>query len=59
MIETDEQRVMQVMLCLQSNAIKFTQKGGITIQVQISNKEDQDYLEISVIDTGIGIPIED
>ena len=30
-IETDEQRVMQVLLCLQSNAMKFTTKGGITI----------------------------
>ena len=59
MIETDEQRVMQVLLCLQSNAIKFTQKGSITIQVEIIQVEDQEYLEISVIDTGIGIPYED
>ena len=58
-IETDEQRVMQVLLCLQSNAMKFTTKGGITIQVEIIKIQDQDYLEISVIDTGIGIPYDD
>ena len=59
MIETDEQRVMQVLLCLQSNAMKFTQNGSITIQVEIIQEENQDFLVISVIDTGIGIPYED
>lgn len=54
-VKTDEKRVMQVLLCLQSNALKFTRKGSVTIEVSI---EDQ-YLKISVVDTGIGIPIED
>ena len=35
LIETDEQRLMQVILCLQSNAIKFTQKGSVTIKAEI------------------------
>ena len=35
MVRTDEQRVMQVLLGLQSNALKFTQKGSVTVKVQI------------------------
>ena len=31
----DEQRVMQVVLQLQSNALKFTQQGRVTINVSI------------------------
>lgn len=54
-MNTDEKRVMQVLLCLQSNALKFTRKGSVTIEVCIENH----FLKISVIDTGIGIPLED
>ena len=35
MIETDEKRVMQVLLCLYSNAVKFTQNGSVKIIVEI------------------------
>jgi signal transduction histidine kinase len=53
-IKCDENRVMQVLLGLQSNALKFTEKGKVHIKVEIING----YLQISVIDTGIGIPKE-
>ena len=33
MVRTDEERVLQVLLGLQSNALKFTQKGGVKIHV--------------------------
>jgi two-component system aerobic respiration control sensor histidine kinase ArcB len=55
MISSDENRIMQVLLGLQSNALKFTEKGKVQIDVQI----DGNFLQISVIDTGIGIPLED
>ena len=51
----DENRVMQVLLGLQSNALKFTEKGKVHIKVEII----KGYLTISVIDTGIGIPKKD
>ena len=45
---------MQVLLGLQSNALKFTERGSVHIKVQVINE----FLRIAVIDTGIGIPEE-
>ncbi|MBE3559041.1 MAG: GAF domain-containing protein [Ktedonobacteraceae bacterium] len=49
----DAHRIRQVMINLVSNALKFTEKGGVTIRC-IQMKE-RDMLLISVSDTGIGI----
>ena len=53
----DQVRLHQVLSNLISNAIKFTDKGGITISVN-TKKETPKYLilEFIVSDTGIGIP---
>ncbi len=53
----DQVRLHQVLSNLISNAIKFTDKGGITISVN-QKKETSKYLvlEFIVSDTGIGIP---
>ena len=51
----DESRIQQVLLNLQSNALKFTDKGKVTIKAE----SDETKLKISVIDTGIGIKEED
>ena len=55
----DKQRVMQVLLNLQSNALKFTEKGYVKIEVSVQRREASKYLKIEVIDTGIGIKLED
>ena len=49
---------MQVLLGLQSNALKFTVKGQVTIIVRIiedKNSFGEKLVEISVKDTGVGI----
>ena len=50
---------MQVLLNLQSNALKFTENGKVEIQVSIIEEGEESFLQIKVIDTGIGIKEED
>jgi len=49
----DSHRLRQVAVNLVSNAIKFTEKGGVTIRC--TYLKNTDMLHISVNDTGIGI----
>jgi len=51
MIIADEVRLRQVLVNLISNAIKFTDKGSITVGYAVKG----DFLEFYVEDTGIGI----
>lgn len=53
-IDTDPQRVGQVLLNLLSNADKFTDKGRIDLEFKYLAETSQ--VEFSVSDTGIGIP---
>lgn len=53
-VTTDEQRVVQVLRNLVSNACKFTERGGVRV---VATPVD-DRIELSVTDTGIGIPAE-
>lgn len=56
-IEGDSARIRQILVNLIGNAIKFTEKGNITITVD-THVEDKEYLHVMVSDTGIGIPDE-
>ena len=67
-IFTDSKRLLQVIKNLLSNASKFTEKGSITLKVNTKkdgwNSENQilnrakSVIAFSVVDTGIGIPVE-
>ena len=53
----DPVRLHQIILNLVSNAIKFTSKGKITVNVRLLNEDDEKVtVEFAVSDTGIGIP---
>ncbi len=55
----DPLRLRQILVNLAGNAIKFTEKGEVVIEVKLASKQAPDQgvdLIFSVTDTGIGIP---
>jgi len=55
----DSLRIGQIISNLVSNAVKFTSNGNITIELSYLRKvENKVVVEVSVADTGIGIPPE-
>ncbi|PWG82227.1 response regulator [Pararcticibacter amylolyticus] len=54
-IRIDKMRLEQILKNLLSNALKFTSRGSVTLSVSPAKKN---YVNISVKDTGIGIPAE-
>jgi PAS domain S-box-containing protein len=52
-VRTDPTRLRQVLVNLVGNALKFTERGSITLRVR--HDADGDRLAVSVEDTGIGI----
>ena len=73
-IRADRNRLIQILLNLVDNGIKFTEKGGVTVRARGTKDEGREtrdecvlhsseavvhrplFIEISVEDTGIGIP---
>lgn len=53
----DKTRICQILLNLAGNAVKFTDKGGVTIDLKvIEQTAGQVRIRFEVADTGIGIP---
>jgi signal transduction histidine kinase/CheY-like chemotaxis protein len=50
-VATDKQRFRQILINLISNAIKYTERGSVTLKISYRNQ----VANFSVIDTGIGI----
>jgi PAS domain S-box-containing protein len=55
---TDRRALSQILINLANNAIKFTEKGSIRLEVADWD-DDRQSLEFRVSDTGIGIQVED
>lgn len=57
MVCGDPVRLNQIILNLMSNAIKFTNEGGVDLMVDLAGMtDDGPRLSIQVTDTGVGIP---
>lgn len=58
-IKTDSAKLKQILQNLIDNAIKFTEKGSVTVSARIRQQEEErltsTYVEFKVADTGIGI----
>ncbi|MCI0482347.1 MAG: PAS domain S-box protein, partial [Candidatus Dadabacteria bacterium] len=58
-IESDQDKLRQVVLNLVSNAVKFTDEGSVDVRVKTgTTKNGEARLTVSVRDTGCGIPAE-
>ena len=58
-IESDAQKLQQILIQLLTNALKFTERGRIDLTIQVINEGGDDFVKIAVADTGIGIKRED
>lgn len=55
-LQSDPLRLHQILLNLVNNAVKFTEKGVVSINMSTEYREDRLWLLVKVVDTGIGIP---
>ncbi|WP_076420661.1 response regulator [Colwellia sp. UCD-KL20] len=55
-INADAIRLRQVFINLIHNAIKFTDKGSVTVDIWLDRNNSKNTLHFTITDTGIGIP---
>jgi signal transduction histidine kinase len=58
-IESDGQKLQQILVHLLTNAVKFTQKGRIDLSIRKRCERGDEFVQIAVADTGIGIKRQD
>ncbi|MCF8347409.1 MAG: response regulator [Bacteroidales bacterium] len=55
-IKSDPLRIKQILINLLNNAIKFTEKGGVSLRLSTTKQTpDEIILKFEIIDTGIGL----
>ncbi|HEY0267576.1 MAG TPA: ATP-binding protein [Rhizomicrobium sp.] len=55
-IRADEGRLRQVITNLMGNAVKFTETGGVCVEVRTVVIDNRGFLRFEVRDTGVGVP---
>lgn len=57
-LKTDPLRFRQILLNLIGNAIKFTQRGSVSVEAVVDQEADAPRLALTIADSGIGISAE-
>ena len=57
-IRCDGVRLRQIITNLVGNAIKFTEKGGVCVNVSQLDGRERRWLRFEVRDTGVGVPVD-
>jgi len=57
-IKTDPTRLNQCLVNLLGNAVKFTGTGGVSVKLSLEEMGDKSFVRFDVVDTGIGIPVD-
>jgi hypothetical protein len=54
----DPTRLMQILINLVNNALKFTKNGTVSLDVSLADRQDKDHILLffAVKDTGVGVP---
>src|SRR5690606_17281511 len=55
-IDSDADRIRQVLGNLLSNALKYTRQGSVTARLRVADRDGHPWVAIEVEDTGPGIP---
>jgi len=55
----DSIKLREALYNLTDNAVKYTEKGGVKVELSVFNKDEKDFLLITVTDTGIGMSAEE
>lgn len=58
-ILTDATRFRQILMNMVGNAIKFTQRGSVAVEVELDARDGAEILTVDVVDTGMGVRPED
>ena len=58
-ITTDRRALHQILLNLTNNAIKYTERGSVRVDLTRKVSGNAAFVEIAIVDTGIGISAED
>ncbi len=55
-IQSDPARLRQIVTNLVGNAIKFTEQGGVEVQIRAGSSDGVIGFDMDVVDTGVGMP---